>query len=81
MQRTTPLNPHFEGGANFKLAFTPTYATTKSGTDDKAVPPRYRCPICGAQLDGGDTLAVDVDGFTVGCIYCIRYQETWETII
>ena len=36
------------------------------------------CPVCGAQLDGGDTLAVDKDGDTVGCVYCIRYYETWE---
>ena len=40
--------------------------------------PEYNCPVCGAQLDGGDTLAVDKDGDTVGCVYCIRYYETWE---
>ena len=45
---------------------------------DKKSLPEYFCPACGAQLDGGDTLAEDKDGDTVGCCYCIRYYEIWE---
>ncbi len=45
---------------------------------DKKILPGYSCPVCGAQLDGGDTLAEDMDGDTVGCVYCIRYYEIWE---
>lgn len=45
---------------------------------DKKILPAYFCPVCGAQLDGGDTLAEDKDGDTVGCVYCIRYYEIWE---
>ncbi len=40
--------------------------------------PIYFCPTCGAQLTGGDTLAENKDGDTVGCCYCIRYYEAWE---
>lgn len=45
---------------------------------DKKSLPEYFCPVCGAQLGGGDVLAEDKDGDTVGCVYCIRYFETWE---
>lgn len=45
---------------------------------DRRTLPEYFCPVCGAQLDGGDTLAENKDGDTVGCIYCIRYYEIWE---
>lgn len=45
---------------------------------DKKSLPWYFCPVCGAQLDGGDTVAEDKDGDTVGCVYCIRYYEIWE---
>ena len=48
------------------------------GEPDKKNLPEYFCPVCGAQLDGGDTLAEDKDGDTVGCAYCIRYYEVWE---
>lgn len=40
--------------------------------------PEYHCPVCGARLGGGDTLAENMDGDTVGCVYCIRYYEVWE---
>ncbi|MBQ9986379.1 MAG: hypothetical protein IJP38_08750 [Oscillospiraceae bacterium] len=49
-----------------------------SNEPDRKNPPEYFCPVCGAQLDGGDVLAEDKDGDTVGCVYCIRYYETWE---
>lgn len=49
-----------------------------SGEPDKKSLPEYSCPVCGAQLDGGDVLAEDKDGDTVGCVYCIRYYEVWE---
>jgi len=48
---------------------------------DKKILPAFFCPVCGAQLDGGDTLAEDKDGDTVGCVYCIRYYEIWEKTI
>ena len=54
----------------------PGYFPSKS--PDKTLPPVYFCPVCGAQLDGGDTVAEDKDGDTVGCVYCIRYYEIWE---
>lgn len=49
-----------------------------NGEPDKKNLPEYFCPVCGAQLDGGDVLAEDMDGDTVGCVYCIRYYEIWE---
>jgi len=49
------------------------------GTEpDNRTLPEYFCPVCGAQLEGGDVLAEDKDGDTVGCVYCIRYYEIWE---
>jgi len=48
------------------------------GAPDNVGLQKYFCPVCGAQLDGGDTLAEDKDGDTVGCVYCIRYYEIWE---
>ena len=45
---------------------------------DRRREPEYFCPVCGAQLEGGDTLAENKDGDTVGCVYCIRYYELWE---
>ncbi len=45
---------------------------------DNVPTPHYTCPVCGAELDGGDTIAEDMDGDAVGCIYCIRYYEIWE---
>ncbi len=48
------------------------------GDPDFQTLPEYSCPVCGAQLDGGDRLAENKDGDTVGCDYCIRYYEIWE---
>ena len=40
--------------------------------------PHYKCPVCNAELDGGDTVSEDIDGNTVGCVYCISHHEVWE---
>ncbi|MBR5543436.1 MAG: hypothetical protein IKU65_05005 [Oscillospiraceae bacterium] len=48
------------------------------GSPDYEASPEYSCPVCGAQLGGGDTVAENKDGDTVGCVYCIRYYEIWE---
>jgi DNA-directed RNA polymerase subunit RPC12/RpoP len=48
------------------------------GSPDFQTLPEYACPVCGAQLLGGDRLAENKDGDTVGCDYCIRYYEIWE---
>lgn len=48
------------------------------GDPDMRPLPEYSCPVCGAQLYGGDRVAENKDGDTVGCVYCIRYYEIWE---
>ena len=51
---------------------------TVFGGPDTETLPEYFCPVCGAQLGGGDVLAKNKDGDTVGCGCCIRYYEVWE---
>ncbi len=61
------------------MADTPICPTREIKNEpDMMDAPWYRCPVCGKQLDGGDTVAEDINGYTVGCVYCIRYHEIWE---
>lgn len=40
----------------------------------------YNCPVCGAEVGGGDTLYIDNYGNTLGCEKCVFSKEAADIL-